>query len=596
MSYLAPLRIHFEGQFQAAPSTVNNRATNYQIAQTSRPVDVLWNARGSGAWRLVDCAVTSAFGPDGTPAAADDPVRRLVVADSDRQAPAKLVDLDPQQQGASTIWGLEVRLADSDGRNRLVGRFAPASFTGLWARTAAPAPGLSDFGAEYQSVLTDLEWDSVGDSEMLTALKAAADASGRLSIKFNADGYVGNRAAARFSRGRLVGTLGPAATDEPRHLVVGRRLIARPAGKINSCSAVVDEARRTLTVDLGNALTTDRPGGKLVDLGPLTLSCQPTGQPTTALGTISYTAEHWYADTAGVVSLSLSDAQLSALRNAPLVARVGQFGPTAEARDGRYVRADTPVRRLDPVESVESAEPTELPVFASKFGRPLPDAKIRAVNDPAALGLPPSSTLPAGQFSSQLPPTDAGGRTVLAVTPRDPGNPRGAIDGQLFGLRLEFADGPQPLADLSDLISLLISDAYDPDPPITWHAHIRPIFTQYAHLYPVMDDFLDLADYDAVCAHRELLAYAFDLDVSDPNSMPVTRDLSAGKRAAILRWLSELGPDGKPLLGTPPPEPEAAPEATPETPEPEPGSGLDSKAEAAARRLGYPESSAAGPS
>ena len=185
---------------------------------------------------------------------------------------------------------------------------------------------------------------------------------------------------------------------------------------------------------------------------------------------------------------------------------------------------------------------------------------------------------------------------MLAVTPRDPGNPRGAIDGQLFGLRLEFADGPQPLADLSDLISLLISDAYDPDPPITWHAHIRPIFTQYAHLYPVMDDFLDLADYDAVCAHRELLAYAFDLDVSDPNSMPVTRDLSAGKRAAILRWLSELGPDGKPLLGTPPPEPEAAPEATEATPEPESGSGLDSKAEAAARRLGYPESSAAGPS
>ena len=67
-----------------------------------------------------------------------------------------------------------------------------------------------------------------------------------------------------------------------------------------------------------------------------------------------------------------------------------------------------------------------------------------------------------------------------------------------------------------------------------------------------MDDFLDLADYEAVCANRELLAYAFDLDVTDPNSMPVTRDLSSGKRAAILRWLNEPGPDGKPLLGTPP--------------------------------------------
>ena len=31
--------------------------------------------------------------------------------------------------------------------------------------------------------------------------------------------------------------------------------------------------------------------------------------------------------------------------------------------------------------------------------------------------------------------------------------------------------------------------------------------------------------------------------------MPVTRDLSGGKRTAILRWLRELGPDGRPLLG-----------------------------------------------
>ncbi|HYO50794.1 MAG TPA: hypothetical protein VEW94_13160, partial [Chloroflexia bacterium] len=37
------------------------------------------------------------------------------------------------------------------------------------------------------------------------------------------------------------------------------------------------------------------------------------------------------------------------------------------------------------------------------------------------------------------------------------------------------------------------------------------------------------------------------------NVMPVTRDLSPSKRATILRWLNETGPDGKPLLGTPPP-------------------------------------------
>ena len=286
-----------------------------------------------------------------------------------------------------------------------------------------------------------------------------------------------------------------------------------------------------------------------------------------------------------MVSLSLSDAQLTGLRNTPLVARLGPQVPvaTTEASNGRYVRADSLVRRLDPVN--DPADKVELPAFASEFGRPLARASIRAVNDPSALQMPPpGSTLPAGQFSGQLPRTDATGRTVLTVTAhaRQParGDRRAALRAPAAVRRR-----PQQVADLSDLISLLVSDAYDPDPPITWHDHIRPILTQYANLYPVMDVFLDLADYDAVCAHRELLAYAFGLDVSDPNSMPVTRDLSSGKRAAILRWLNEPGPDGKPLLGTPPVEPETVPE----TAEPEQPSALDSKGEAAARRLGYPE-------
>ena len=78
------------------------------------------------------------------------------------------------------------------------------------------------------------------------------------------------------------------------------------------------------------------------------------------------------------------------------------------------------------------------------------------------------------------------------------------------------------------------------------------MFTQYANLYPVMGRLLDLSDYESVCACRELLLLAYDLPITDPNSMPVTRDLSTAKRAAIVRWLREPGPDGKPLAGTPP--------------------------------------------
>jgi hypothetical protein len=38
--------------------------------------------------------------------------------------------------------------------------------------------------------------------------------------------------------------------------------------------------------------------------------------------------------------------------------------------------------------------------------------------------------------------------------------------------------------------------------------------------------------------HRAILQFAFSREIEDPNAMPVTRDLSAGKRQMILNWLA----------------------------------------------------------
>ena len=71
--------------------------------------------------------------------------------------------------------------------------------------------------------------------------------------------------------------------------------------------------------------------------------------------------------------------------------------------------------------------------------------------------------------------------------------------------------------------------------------------------------------------------------------MPVTRDMSTSARAAVVRWLSEVGPDGKPLLGQPA---AAGPAMAPETAAAAAADGAqelrsrDGKAAAAARRLG----------
>ena len=67
--------------------------------------------------------------------------------------------------------------------------------------------------------------------------------------------------------------------------------------------------------------------------------------------------------------------------------------------------------------------------------------------------------------------------------------------------------------------------------------HVRPIFQQYADLYPVMRPIVDLANFGSVISRRAILKNVFDAPVTDPNYMPVTRDLSEGKRSMIRKWL-----------------------------------------------------------
>jgi hypothetical protein len=49
----------------------------------------------------------------------------------------------------------------------------------------------------------------------------------------------------------------------------------------------------------------------------------------------------------------------------------------------------------------------------------------------------------------------------------------------------------------------------------------------------------DLGDREAVIPWRRAMIFALTRPVTDPNYMPVTRDLSAPKLAAIVRWLEQ---------------------------------------------------------
>ena len=597
VSYLNPLRLHFAGSFEAAVSTVNNDPVHFDNARfqpsyaepvTGTALNGSFNPRGSGDWRLHDCQVTSAFLADGSPAPDTDAVLACAVADSADRAPAKLVDLDPEQQLVSQIFAFELRVATASGATLLRGEFAPAAFMDLWdrARTVpVSGPGSGDVaaGAMYQSVLTRVRWGDISGSPFLQALRRASGA--RLSVKFNVDGF-GKAPGDDFLRGRVVGSIGPAAPGEPRHFVAGRQFMAVPgagghffvpAGGVNFCAAVVDHATRRVYLDLGNALPTSVPGGAPADLGDLSLHTAAPGDGTAApLGVLPaarYTDPPWYPATAGIAVFPpdrpLTDAELAAVSAGPLALAAtppdqggsGGAGKVvlSEPDTGLFVRADQFVYRLNPGESAEVS------LFATRFGQPHADAGVITV--PVAEQLQPNSPLAPGQAPPVAVPADAlryparvvtdkHGKARLRLRAADPGRPRDYIDGQVYALCpvlesvIVSPGDPYPFNQWN-FVSVLVWSGFAPDEPPTWHGCIEPVLRQYGNLYPVMRDFLDLGDYEQVCAHAQRLADQFSRGIDDPGAMPVTRDLSAAKREALVRWLTKPGDDGKPLLGEP---------------------------------------------
>lgn len=614
MSYLSGPRLVFAGDFQADVSTVNNDVRHYDTAdfeerfQLPREGNIQngwWNPIGSGAYRLVNCRVQGVSRADGT--WIDDPAKDgavgLFVANALDSPAGKLVDLDPQWQMASMIWGLTVRITDGKSPGQLIGRFEPAPFRDLSQRQFTGAPNGQPLSSYFQSVLTGLAWDlGTGiSSPVLEELRAAAK-DGLLSIILTTFGYYARPGTERFTVGRVVGALGVAKVNEPRGFVLGRRFApaktdnndpdTTPEG-VNYFTAVVDEDRGTITADLGNALPIlDPMGSRTQDLGELVLgvlttpdSNGPNG-PTfvaqgavlgpegyVAIGTLPYLRPDWLTKTAGIVTFTLDEKARALVGNHPLallqpLARPGQARVLIrETILGYYVRADDFEHRLNPgAQAPGQVAPTDsvtVHLYASQYGKPLDHASIATTLAPP---MPGQGGGPGNEIDAPKAPipligtpaealslpgtvtTGPSGRAELPLTARSPNTPRKYLDGQIYVINYNLsvvANWQIPQQHSLDGIYLHVRDAFTPPELPTWEDDIRPILEQYGNLYPVMSRRLvNLGDYSAMAEHRDILELAFSRDIEDSNYMPATRDLSPAKLAMILQWLRERGPDG----------------------------------------------------
>ena len=586
MSYLHPVRLHFAGRFRADVSTVNNSLVHYTDGNFDpifqKPLSggndrSNWQPAGTGAWRLLDCEVTRACRADGT--AATTPSEDAVVGSAVREAgdrpSAKIVDLDPQQQGVSMIFGLTVRVLDQQGHLLVQGDFEPAAFFDLRSNRLVGAAGIP-LSAYFHSILKNVEWGDVTKSPCLLDLKTGS-AAGKLSIRFMTDGY--QTSLPQRGYGRIVGTIGPFIEGEPRTFVAGRHLRVKtadtPQAEFAYADCSVDVTRRKILVDVGNVLQVDA-NGDFTDMGELTLAVGTDAAPQ-VLGQLNYFGPGKYRASAGVYEIpesrTLTDAELDAVRQSPLRLTLRPSGAAApvpfaqESADGMYLRAEQFVFRMDP----GAKESTDL--FATLFGAPLVGATPQVQVFPFSLA--ERSPLPDVTVEEK---TGTDGRARLTIEAVDPTNPRGAIDGQIYALLCVLqesqADPNEVLNAESNFVSLLMFDPATVLSSPGWNK-VQPIFKQYADLYPrphgpdpyaPFDELppsrpvVNLNDYDSVARFAPRLLKALDLPVDHPNHMPVTRDLSAAKRTLLLNWLRNVGTDGKPKLSGSP-QAEMAPAA-----------------------------------
>jgi hypothetical protein len=602
VSYLDSPRLHFRGWFQADVSTINNDVRFYQNSSFVPEYQQLeqnlsWNPEGTGIFRLLDCSVTGAF-LDGRQltSSADDSIIGMTIQNAAGRAPGKLVDLDPQQQMVSQIWGMQVRLVSQTAQTLLQGEYKPAAFINLWQRQKQGVRRDQQLAACYQSVLEDVTWPDMSGSVLVQALKAATE-DALLSIEFNVFGYGRDSTIPRYTMGHIVGTIGPYYHGEPKHFVRGHQMIAvapnftQPAGGINNLQAKVADDGLSLSADFGNTFPILNADSELIDIGPIqlgVLTANPTEVQATVdnvhvlvIGDVPYRNDGWYTQTAGVQTFDLTNSPFAPqlLAERPLVVLSPIQGTSGykillqESIDGVYVRADSYVFRIDP------GETQQVEFYASRFGAALPHAAINLSATQGFMGgsgggdtvsppTRPAAAIPtigtpanAITYASSIT-TDANGYAVLPFTASDsgPGVPRGYLAGQLYGIAYQLA--AQPSAYVSNPLNyvsiLAFSKKEVPEEP-TWYADIQYLFTQYGNLYPIMGRYVvNLGDYASVVTRIKVLTLAFSLPPGDPNHMPVTRDLSAGHRATILKWLSTRGPDGLPPLGTPSQSPQVA--------------------------------------
>lgn len=270
MSYLDCPRLHFSGLFYTGPSTINNITENYtpsvelELSPPAPPDEYDmsgnvsgWNPMGVAQWWLEECTVLSAVGLAGAEVDASDAVMGALVQSPSPKTPmsdgqggfydiAKMVDLDPDQQGRSALYGVRIAVTLPNGAG-LQGLLTVPELRQLNGRIAQRVGSWVAVG-NWMGTLQDVQWSGdISRSQLLTDLKAASALG--LAVKMTVDLHQNNTgniftSGDMFCYGRVLGSIGPALAGELAQVVPGRCLqtFVAPAPTTTPTPAVTTDA------------------------------------------------------------------------------------------------------------------------------------------------------------------------------------------------------------------------------------------------------------------------------------------------------------------------------------------------------------------
>lgn len=347
--------------------------------------------------------------------------------------------------------------------------------------------------------------------------------------------------------------------------------------------AEADYSRNLLSIDLSDATPEANENKDKVDFGPLTVGVVKDGA-FTAIGTVAYAgapgvpiySKDAYEASAGIVDLPFEPDVAGLLREGQLVVRQNDVAILTE----KTLTAETDDRNI----YIDQYDKAGIAIAVYRKGKPVEKGvrvmvvQYRYVNWAAYLVSPQDSEAPV-QFVSgsvqTVPSRDPGlSAQVTVVETDDRGIATAEVQASYWGFATCFfypleADEPLPVPfavpggqydpkhpeqdnyqtshfanirvmpfddDMPAQFAKLWNDSFDS--ALAWQYIYNGILGVYDMLFPVMDDYMPLGERSRVEAAINQLLVLTQEPYQDASTlyMPITRDLSSGKRRVLEMW------------------------------------------------------------